>query len=230
MGVRALLFHFQVPPPHPPASVKFTAAAAHESDNNAIYCCAELSSQAFVFFDLCDRWETSFFFCRGSFWTGLPLGGDPCVHHGVTHTEDKHELELFLTPFFLCLPAQSSVIFSPSFPSCPCRRTNLMKARSQTPPRTWASASGGCDIWMETDQSLADVWNLKLNEQSSGIHLIVQVCVSVWTHQWPGEGWRSGADCPNAILASAFVKPGVVDGHHAPGLWKSARVRPLWTG
>lgn len=41
-------------PLHPPASVKFTAAA-HESDNNALHCCAELSSQAFVFFDLCDR-------------------------------------------------------------------------------------------------------------------------------------------------------------------------------
>lgn len=30
----------------------------------------------------------------GSFWMGLPPGGDPFVHHGVTHTEDKHELEL----------------------------------------------------------------------------------------------------------------------------------------
>lgn len=98
---------FFLPTLHPPASVKFTAAAAHESYNNAIYCCAELSSQAFVFFDLCDRWETRVFFCRGSLWTGLPLGGDPYVHHGVTHTEDKHELELFLSPLSslsLCLP------------------------------------------------------------------------------------------------------------------------------
>lgn len=55
----------------------------------------------------------------GSFWTGLSLGGDPFVHHGVTHTEDKHELELslslslscFLSFLSFCLPAQSSVIF-----------------------------------------------------------------------------------------------------------------------
>lgn len=85
-----------VPPLHPPASVKCTAAA-RESANNALHCCAELSSEAFVFFDLCDRWETHVFFCRGSFRTGLPLGGDPCVHHGVTRTEDKHELELLLS-------------------------------------------------------------------------------------------------------------------------------------
>lgn len=52
----------------------------------------------------------------GSFWTGLPPGGDPFVHHGVTHTEDKHELELspslFSLSFFLCacLPAHSSAL------------------------------------------------------------------------------------------------------------------------
>lgn len=49
----------------------------------------------------------------GSFRTGLPPGGDPSVHHGVTHTEDKHELEL--SPSFLfflsLLPAQSSAAF-----------------------------------------------------------------------------------------------------------------------
>lgn len=70
---------FRNPPPHPiplppspclhpPASnsVKFTAAAAYVSDNNALHCCAELSSQPFVFFDLCDRWGTHFFFCTRS--------------------------------------------------------------------------------------------------------------------------------------------------------------------
>lgn len=31
----------------------------------------------------------------GSFWMGLPPGGDPFVHHGVTSSEDRHELELF---------------------------------------------------------------------------------------------------------------------------------------
>lgn len=40
----------------------------------------------------------------GSFWTGLPPGGDPFVHHGVTHTEDKHELELFSPSLFSPLP------------------------------------------------------------------------------------------------------------------------------
>lgn len=50
------------------------------------------------------------------------------------------------------------------------------------------------------------------------------------TYGWPRKGWRSGADCPNAILACAFVKPGVVDGHHAPDLWKSAREKPPLMG
>lgn len=41
----------------------------------------------------------------------------------------------------------------------------------------------------------------------------------------PGATQRSGADCPNAILVSASVKAGVVDGHHASGLCTSARVK-----
>lgn len=36
----------------------------------------------------------------GSFWMGLPPGGDPFVHHGVTSSEDRHELELFPQSFF----------------------------------------------------------------------------------------------------------------------------------
>lgn len=36
----------------------------------------------------------------GSLWTGLPPGGDPFVHHGVTGTEDKHELKLSVSFLF----------------------------------------------------------------------------------------------------------------------------------
>lgn len=79
--VWTLLYRFQEPPPslcclHPPASnsVKFTTTAAHASHNNTLYCCAKLSSQAFVFFDPCDRWGTHFFFCKGS-PRRLPLDG-----------------------------------------------------------------------------------------------------------------------------------------------------------
>lgn len=46
-----------------------------------------------------------------------------------------------------------------------------------------------------------------------------------WTLPSLSDTRRSGADCPNAILVSASVKAGVVDGHHAPGLRTSARVQ-----
>lgn len=40
----------------------------------------------------------------GSLWTGLPPGGDPFVHHSVTHTEDEHELGLSPSlSFFSCI-------------------------------------------------------------------------------------------------------------------------------
>lgn len=69
-------------------------------DNQVHNCCAELSSQAFVLFDPCDRWggPTPSFVqghSAGSFRTGLPPGGDPFVYHGVTGSEYKHELALF---------------------------------------------------------------------------------------------------------------------------------------
>lgn len=47
----------------------------------------------------------------GSLWTGLPPGGDPFVHHGVTGTEDKHELKLSVSFlfffFFFSSPSRS---------------------------------------------------------------------------------------------------------------------------
>lgn len=160
--VRALLFgvfiffFFSL---HPLASnrVKFTAVAAHESDHNGLYCCAELSSQAFVSFDPCDRWggPTSSFVgghIAASFWTGLPLGGDPFVHHGVSHTEDRHELELSLSHSLvlflsLCLPAHSSVLFSDHpFTSCPSICANPTHAGGHM--SLWSRASA---FWTEAE-------------------------------------------------------------------------------
>lgn len=74
----------------------------------------------------------------GSFWTGLPPGGDPFVHHGVTHTEDKHELELFspsslfsssFLPAFPLIPLFWS---DHPFPSCPSVGADLWPAGGQT--------------------------------------------------------------------------------------------------
>lgn len=107
----------------------------------------------------------------GSLWTGLPPGGDPFVHHGVTHTENKHELELSLalslSLFFLslCLPAHYSVLLRPSFPSCPSIRAKLRQAGGQIPLWSWVSASGGNDIWTETHHSLSDVCELKTDSK-----------------------------------------------------------------
>lgn len=94
----------------PPATntVKFTTAAAHEPHNDKLHCCAELSSQAIVFFDPRDRWGTHVFFCtRSHRWLlldGPAPGGDLFVHHGVTSSEDRRELELFPHSFFLLFP------------------------------------------------------------------------------------------------------------------------------
>lgn len=55
----------------------------------------------------------------GSFWTGLPPGGDPFVHHGVTHTEDEHELGLSPSLFSLLpfsLPSRSFLCSSLTIP------------------------------------------------------------------------------------------------------------------
>lgn len=45
----------------------------------------------------------------GSLWTGLPPGGDPFVHHSVTHTEDEHELGL--SPSLSFFPASFLLVF-----------------------------------------------------------------------------------------------------------------------
>lgn len=118
--VRALLFHFQPPPPHihlllPPTQLNLlplllmrliiTRSAAALS-----YHLGLLSSLIRVTVG----GPTSSFVqghVAGSLWTGLPPGGDPSVHHGVTHTEDEHELEL-------SLPLSLSFLSSP-FPLIP---------------------------------------------------------------------------------------------------------------
>lgn len=230
--VRALLFSFP-PLPHPPASdsVKFTTAAAHASHNNMLYCCAELSSQAFVFFDPCERWGTQFFFCTGSrcrllldgpapgWW---PLRSSWCHPHRGRTWVRAFSLS-FLFCLSNCLPAHSSVRVWPSISFLSLHRhcPGGVKPNDETGFQKMDEAIFGWKHGTSVNWSCID---------DQAMHTWPPKCVWVGGACWlPREGWRSEADCPNAILASAFLKPGVVDGHHAPDLWKSAGDRPPCT-
>lgn len=125
--VLPLLFHFQVSCYSTLSCAnlgKCTTPIAYVLDDQVHNCCAELSSQAFVLFDPCDRWGRPTPFVQGhsvgSFRVGLPPGGDPFVYHGVTSTEYKHELALFF-PFsfsvFYLVISFSGLSF---FFSCTC--------------------------------------------------------------------------------------------------------------
>lgn len=223
-------FTFQFPsPPTPADSVKFTTAAAHASHNNMLYCCAELSSQAFVFFDPCERWGTQFFFCTGSrcrllldrpapgWW---PLRSSWCHPHRGRTWVRAFSLSLFSSVFQTAFPLIPLFQSDHPFPSCPSTGTApvgsnpMMKLGFRKMDEAifgWKRGTSG--NWSCIDDQAMHTWPTQC----------VWVCGTCWL---PREGWRSEADCPNAILASAFLKPGVVDGHHAPDLWKSAGDRP----
>lgn len=170
---------FSPPPPHPlhplvSNSVKFTTAAAHASHNNALHCCAELSSRAFVFFDLCDRWGTRSFFCRGSHRRLLldgpapgwwPLRSSWChPHRGQAWVRAFLSLFSFLLFLSPCLPAHSSVLVWSSF--------SFLSIRRRWPVASWGSNAALMltrkrtmrrDIRMESHRSLSEVGDLKLN-------------------------------------------------------------------
>lgn len=129
--VRALLFSFQGPPPqHPPVSTLLPPTQLNllplllmrliiiRSTAVLSYHLRLLSSLIRVTVG----GPTSSFVqghIAGSFWTGLPPGGDPFVHHGVTHTEDEHELGLSPSLFSLLpfsLPSRSFLCSSLTIP------------------------------------------------------------------------------------------------------------------
>ncbi len=208
---QSFTFSFSAPSPHPvtphpPASnsAKFTTAAAHASHNNALYCCAELSSQAFVFFDPCDRWGTHFFFCRGShrrlLLDGPAPGWWPFVHHGVTHTEDKHELELSPSLFLFfpspCVPAHSSVLIWSSFPSCASIGADLRQAGDWTPlwkqRKMYTDGIAPFSLWNEVEFSSQRVRPSTWSSQC------------VWVCEHADDQERDGG--PELIVQTQFLR------------------------
>lgn len=156
----------------------------------------------------------------GSLWTGLPPGGDPFVHHSVTHTEDEHELGLspslsfFPASFLLVFPLIS--LLEPNQlqdSALPCQHCVAKDLQQFVNSVTFGGNHGHQALML-----------LTLSELST----CVCGCFEL-EEKRPRDTWRSGADCPNAILVSATVKPGVVDGHHAPGLRRSARDNQQYT-
>ena len=139
----------------------------------------------------------------GSFWTGLPPGGDPFVHHGVTLTEDKHELELSASLFsprpfsspsrsFLC--SSLTILFLLVHPQA----LTWSKLEVKRYYKNWASATGGSDIRMESHHSLSDISELKLSDLKSP--------ASESGHQ-PASGhhdWEDGG--PELIVQTQFLR------------------------
>lgn len=72
-------------------------------------------------------------FVRGhiasSFGTGPPPGGDPSVHHGVTRSEERPELELF--PFFLLLPFLPSPLTKTVRPQASSCKSDMVRKEPQ---------------------------------------------------------------------------------------------------
>lgn len=109
------------------------------SDDNVLYRCAELSSQAFVSFDLCDRWGDPLLplyrvTLQAPFGRACPRVVTPSFIMVSPTQEDKHELELSPSLFSLHslspgLPAHSSVPNRPSFPPCPKQAADVRRAR-----------------------------------------------------------------------------------------------------
>lgn len=168
---------------------------------------------------------TYFFFCTGShraqFLLERPAPGWWPLRSSWCHPHRGRAwvrafclslFRLFLSPW---LPAHSSVRVWPSLFTLSVRRrcTVGVEPDDETELQYMDREMFG---WNRCIHPLMSVIQSCTDDPT--IHL---TCVWVfWTYGGLRDGWRSGADCPNAILASAFVKPGVVDGHHAPDLWK----------
>lgn len=134
----------------------------------------------------------------GSFWTGLPPGGDPFVHHGVTLTEDKHELELspsFLSLLFFLprLPAHSFALVSFHFYPSICADLKLVSKNHHEPKLRlvvfgWYGAG-------ELKMNSLDCPSVTSKRSSS--------CTWLWWRVWTNDGEKHGG--PELIVQTQFL-------------------------